>query len=123
MPKLPTYCLLAVLLAFGFKSSAQVVNQGLLYVSEGEQFSVAAPFDNQAEGEFYNNGRTYFYDDFNNDGGYDFYVDGGENWFIGENPQTLSGTEPVYMYNVLFDHAQTDNAFQLAADIEVEHQV
>lgn len=121
MNKTPTYILMLLLLAFGFKGRAQLVNKGVLYVSEGEQFSAAVPFDNQEDGAFFNNGRTYFYKDFNNDGVYDFY-DGGENWFIGEDPQTLSGTEPVYVYDVLFDHAQTDNAFQLAADIEVEHQ-
>jgi len=47
---------------------AQTSNQGTLYVNEATQFSVVNDFQNKEEAEFYNDGESFIYKNFSNNG-------------------------------------------------------
>lgn len=103
--------LLGVLLlgsTFGF---AQTTNTGVLHVNPGTVFASVAEFDNTAGAEFTNNGESYFYSHFNNDGtvGFDaagerltrFEAPYGNNPKV---PQELTGTQLSHLFDVQFNN-------------------
>lgn len=98
---------------------AQTSNQGVLYVSEATQFSTVERFDNLATGSFFNDGDTFIYDHFNNDGIVDFHLNTGLTRFIGNSDQVLSGSKISYLYNVYFNNSSHAAPFQLLGNLHI----
>ncbi len=107
------------MLLFTFKVVAQTSNEGMLYVSEETKFSTVERFDNLNTGSFYNDGDTYIYSHFNNDGVLDFYQNTGLTRFIGTSNQAISGSKPSYLYDVLFNNNSNTIPFQLSGNINI----
>ena len=94
--------------AFGF---AQTTNTGVLHVNPGTIFSSVAEFDNQAAATFTNNGESYFYSHFNNDGTVGFDAAGERLTRFeapyGNNPdevQELTGANLSHLFDVQFNN-------------------
>ncbi|WP_242404053.1 gliding motility-associated C-terminal domain-containing protein [Formosa agariphila] len=98
---------------------AQTSNNGILSVSENTQFSIVERFDNLSLGEFYNDGETFIYNDFSNDGVLDFYENTGITKFIGSDIQNISGTQVSYLYNVLFNNNSSADPFHISGEINI----
>lgn len=109
-----------ILLANGAKTQAQTTNEGKLTVSENTKFSTVEAFQNEDSGEFYNDGDAYIYDNFSNAGTVDFTQNTGLTRFIGDAEQDLSGGEPSYFYDVLFDNNSATAPFHLSGWINIE---
>ncbi|CDF77779.1 conserved hypothetical protein [Formosa agariphila KMM 3901] len=88
-------------------------------VSENTQFSIVERFDNLSLGEFYNDGETFIYNDFSNDGVLDFYENTGITKFIGSDIQNISGTQVSYLYNVLFNNNSSADPFHISGEINI----
>ncbi|PZD78088.1 gliding motility-associated C-terminal domain-containing protein [Mesonia sp. K7] len=98
---------------------SQTVNTGVMYVSENTTFSTVKEFNNTNTGTFYNDGDSYIYSHFNNDGIVD-YVDGdGLTRFIGTSIQQITGLNTLYFYNVLFNNTSTQVPFELHNKISI----
>ncbi|WP_159022236.1 gliding motility-associated C-terminal domain-containing protein [Formosa sp. L2A11] len=98
---------------------AQTSNDGVLYISENTQFSTVSGFNNLSQGTFNNDGESFIYSDFNNDGVVDFYEDTGITQFVGSENQYISGSQVSYLYNVVFSNGSNDNPFHLSGEINV----
>ncbi|OBX25390.1 gliding motility-associated-like protein [Gelidibacter algens] len=103
----------------GYKTHAQTSNEGMLYVSENTQFSTVERFDNLTTGSFYNDGDTYMYSHFNNDGTLDFYQNTGLTRFIGSSYQAISGSKISYLYDVYFNNTSNTVPFQLSGNVNI----
>lgn len=99
--------------------NAQTSNQGMLYISEGTQFSTVETLDNVETGEIYNDGESFIYSHFNNDGIFDFYQETGITRFIGGADQILSGTNTSYLQNVYFNNRSTRAPFLLTGLVDI----
>lgn len=111
--------LILLLVCNGSKIKAQTTNIGKLTVEENTKFSTVEAFKNNNSGEFYNDGDSYIYSHFNNDGIVDFNQETGMTHFIGSNYQLISGQNPSYFYNILFDNISEDAPFQLSNQLNV----
>lgn len=114
-----TSYLYAFLILFIIKAKAQTTNKGMLYISENTIFSTVETFDNKKTASFYNDGNTYIYKGFHNDGVVDFYANTGLTNFIGHTSQFISGQNPSHFYNILFKNSSSDYPFQLSGDLIV----
>lgn len=112
------YCFLIVVPL----SHAQTVNTGDLTISPETIFSTVSDFDNTSTGSFINDGDVYVYANWNNDGVVDFMGDTGLTRYIGDNIQTLSGSQFCYLYNALFDNASSQLAFNLSGAISIANE-
>ncbi|MCG2418719.1 gliding motility-associated C-terminal domain-containing protein [Aequorivita sp. F47161] len=110
---------IATLLFFTLYSKAQTSNEGMLYVSENTKFSTVERFDNLTTGSFYNDGNTFIYSHFNNDGTIDFYQNTGITRFVGNSNQAIRGSKISYLYNVLFNNRSATVPFQLYGNIDI----
>ncbi|MDC0380422.1 gliding motility-associated C-terminal domain-containing protein [Flavobacteriaceae bacterium] len=93
---------------FGF---AQTTNTGVLHVNPGTIFSSVTEFDNQAAASFTNNGESYFYSHFNNDGTVGFDAAGERLTRFeapyGNNPdevQELTGANLSHLFDIQFNN-------------------
>lgn len=107
------------LLLLAISVTAQTSNDGMLYVSEDTKFSTVERFNNLETGSFYNDGDTYIYSDFNNDGIIDFYFETGLTRFIGSTTQSITGTNISNLYNVLFNNTSNSVPFNLLGSLVV----
>ncbi len=115
-----TLLYIGALLLVGLTSTrAQTVNTGELYVGEGTIFSTLESFDNQSTASFYNDGEAYFYSNFNNDGVYDYLQDTGSNFFIGSHPQSITGSQMSYFYNIHFENSSAFAPFYMVSPIDI----
>lgn len=101
----------------------QTVNTGELYVSPGTEFSTLSDFENTSTGSLFNDGITYFYGNFNNNGQVDYYQQQGQIQFIGFAPQLITGQGDTYFSEILFDNESADTPFLLEATINIEAEV
>lgn len=99
---------------------AQTTNTGSLYVNPNTQFSVVEDFQNKEEGEFYNDGETFIYANFNNNGIINFYGDSGLTRFQGQNTQSITGAKEGYFYDVQFNNRSSEVPFELSGAISIE---
>lgn len=111
--------LILIILVFPLGVIAQTSNKGTLYVSEGTEFSTVERFNNLEYAEFYNDGESFIYSHFNNDGVVDFYGETGTTRFTGNNLQQISGGEASYFYNAIFENSSEAAPFQLSGDIHI----
>lgn len=109
---------------------AQTTNTGVLHVNPGTIFSSVAEFDNQAAANFTNNGESYFYSHFNNDGtvGFDaagerltrFEAPYGNNPKV---PQELKGANLSHLYDVQFNNdTALMPAYKLHSQISIANE-
>lgn len=113
---------ISAFLLFTFSMQAQTTNEGMLYISEDTKFSTLQTLDNKEVGEVYNDGDAYIYSGFNNDGVIDFSQNTGLTRFIGDQNQSLSGSQPSYFYDVLFDNNSQTVPFQLSGWFDISGQ-
>lgn len=113
----------AVFLFFCSVSFGQTVNTGELYVSPFTEFSTLSDFENKESGSFFNDGITYFYSNFDNEGQVDYYQEEGQSQFLGFAPQMISGHGDTYFSNILFDNNSSGTPFLLEAAINAEAKV
>lgn len=99
---------------------AQTSNLGKMTVAEGTKFSTVAPFVNEATASFNNDGTAYFYSHFKNNGVVDHTPNLGLSQFIGTEVQEISGSEPAYFNDVLFDNSSAAIPFHLSGMISVD---
>lgn len=118
MHKNALYITIILLFAFN-KLTAQTSNDGILYVSEGTQFSTVERFENLASGTYFNDGDAFIYSHFNNDGIVDFHLNTGLTRFIGSSDQMLSGTKISYLNNVYFNNSSHAVPFQLLGHLNI----
>lgn len=114
--KTPIFVLLAILSVGVF---AQTANEGMLYISDGTQFSTMERLNNKISGQFYNDGEAFIYSHFNNDGTLDFYQNTGMTRFIGSSEQNISGNNIGYLYNAYFNNTSNSIPFQLSGSVEI----
>ncbi|MEI6866293.1 gliding motility-associated C-terminal domain-containing protein [Flavicella sp.] len=118
-----TTILVALLFFSSSVLSSQIVNLGDIYISENETVSFMESFNNGSEGELYNDGLLYIYNDFTNDGVVDFLSDTGVTNFIGTAFQEITGSEDSYFYNISFNNGSSSNPFQVANTISVSGEI
>jgi len=112
------HIILILSLIFSLFAEAQIVNVGEVTVSSGTIVGMVSDFDNTSNGTFFNDGDTYIYSHFNNDGIVDYYQ-GGLTRFIGTSSQSLSGGMESYLYNVYFDNSSSAVPFELSGMINI----
>lgn len=110
---------ISIFLLLTITAWSQTSNAGLMYVSEGTQFSTVERFDNLSSGSFFNDGDAFIYDHFNNDGVLDFHLETGLTRFIGSSDQMLSGSTISYLYNVFFNNSSHSVPFQLLGHLHI----
>ena len=101
-------------------SFSQTVNTGMLYVDSETVFSTVEEFNNTDSGTFFNDGDSYIYNHFNNDGTVDF-IEGGLTRFVGSVVQQITGQNQSYFYDVLFNNLHTSVPFELIGSISVNN--
>src|SRR5699024_10966709 len=116
--KILTYISICIFLRF-LQSQAQTINEGELFVSESTIFSTEGNFENTPTGTFFNNGDTYIYSNFHNDGEVDFMQETGLIRFIGTQSQELSGSQTSYFYDILFDNTSQNAPFLLSGEFDI----
>ncbi len=114
--KTPIFVLLA-LLSFGV--FAQTANEGMLYISDGTQFSTVERLNNKISGQFYNDGEAFIYSHFNNDGTLDFYQNTGMTRFIGSADQNISGNSISYLFDAYFNNNSNSIPFKLSGSVVI----
>ncbi len=110
---------ISALLLFVFNTTAQTSNEGMLYISEGTQFSTVAALDNLESGEFYNDGEVFIYSHYNNNGIVDFYQETGITRFLGDSDQILSGMHVSYLHDVHFNNRSSAVPFLLTGSVDI----
>ncbi|WGH75482.1 gliding motility-associated C-terminal domain-containing protein [Tenacibaculum tangerinum] len=101
----------------------QTVNTGNIVVKSATQFSVVDDFTNNSGAEFINDGESFFYSDFTNNGVVD-YIAGGLTRMEGMNQQLITSPVPSYFFNLLFNNSSgLEKAIDLSGTIEVTQEV
>lgn len=102
--------------------NAQTVNIGEIYNSPGTQVSTVGALDNQATGDFVNDGELFVYDHYNNNGVITFTtgITSGITRFRGLTGfQDISGSMPIEWYNVEFNNDKIQPAIHLSNEVRV----
>lgn len=98
---------------------SQTSNKGMLYISKDTKFSTLETLNNLPTGEWYNDGETFVYSHFNNDGRLDFYQQTGRTHFVGSTDQIISGSEPSYFQDLHLNNHSTATPFLLTGKLEI----
>lgn len=100
---------------------AQTVNEGVLVVSPGTQFSTVSDLNNTASGQITNDGEAFIYGHFNNDGAVNFTSgSNGYTRFEGNAVQQITGASTSFFNDVLFNNIASPTAsFELLGDISI----
>lgn len=107
------------LFLFGGAVIAQTSNEGMLYVADGTQFSSVETLENLETGKFYNDGESYVYSHFNNDGEVDYYQNTGTLHFVGNADQVIGGTHTSFLNNVRFNNRSNQVPFLLTGKLDI----
>lgn len=102
-------------------AGAQISNHGLVYVSPNTTVSMNANFKNAPGAAFYQDGQTYFYKGFSNNGIFDFVENTGLSSFSGASLQLLGGSEVSYFHSVLFKNFSQMTPFRLSGIFQIEN--
>jgi len=104
-------------------SIAQTVNTGDLTVATGTVISTVSDFVNTENGVFINDGETFIYAHFKNEGMVDHTETTGTTYFQGTAVQQISGGSISYFYNVYFDNDASETAsFELSNEISIANE-
>lgn len=101
---------------------AQTINTGQLVVMPGTQFSTVSEFDNKATGVVLNDGESFIYNHYNNDGLITFSpsLTSGLTRMIGNlGAQNISGTGVIEWFDVVLNNTTTPYAFLQSNDVVV----
>lgn len=106
----------------------KTVNTGDFSVKPGTQFSTHFDFENKSNAQVVNDGEMYFYGNYANDGTFAFSQNATTGYVVFEGKmaghQMISGSEPSYFYNALFNKNNVDaHAFKLSNEIVNNGQV
>ncbi len=102
---------------------AQMINKGNTIVSPNTLMSVHTNFINIESGNYINDGETYFYQNFTNDGLTTFTEDEqGITYFVGNQMQQINGSLPADFYDIVFDNPTIRPAFELSNVITVSNK-
>lgn len=116
------YILLTLLLLFSRIITAQTVNIGDLYISEGTVLSTVGAMDNKNNGNLFNDGDFFVYSHYNNDGLVTFSPGStkGITRMRGlSESQNISGTSPMEWYNAEFKNSNVQPAFLLSNEVSI----
>lgn len=102
--------------------TAQTVNTGDLYISEGTIMSTVGAMDNKNSGNLFNDGDFYVYSHYNNDGLVTF--SNGSTKGITRmrgisGSQKISGSSPMEWYNAEFKNNNVQPAFLLSNEVSI----
>lgn len=117
----PLKLCVALIWFFCLKGTSQIVNMGEVTVLHGTTVSMVSDFDNTETGQFYNDGDAFIYANFDNDGIWDYYEQGLVR-FVGRATQRITGTQPSYMHDILFENTSGSIPFHLYGDISIANQ-
>ncbi len=98
---------------------ANTANTGVLYVSPETLMSVGGDFSNAEAATYRNDGEVLLKGSFDNEGITDFIREGGLTRFEGNAIQDISGSEPAYFYDVLFDNQNDPVPFHLSGIMSI----
>lgn len=114
--------LFPVFLIISFTSTAQLVNEGGLYISKSGLVSTYYDAHNRATGDIVNDGKIYYHKNLLNHGLITFTAKkGGNTYFIGSENQIIQTLLSTEFYNVYFENDSPQPSFQLLGDIEIEN--
>lgn len=101
-------------------SQAQFVNSGEVKVADNTILAIYMDYSNGVSGDFVNNGETYVFQNWNNDGkvGYD-PAKNGKTFFKGEQSQLIKGSKQSDFQNIIFDNVSDVVPFNLETLISV----
>jgi len=113
--------LLGLSLSMGFLVMAQTTNIGEMSVLPNTQMSIVDDFSNATTASFMNDGELFIYAHFNNDGLLSYFDPNanGLTRFEGASVQKLTGNALSEFYDVLFNNASTQFAFELSGDFSI----
>ncbi len=97
----------------------QTINKSELTVLNSTTLSVVDDFIN--EGEYYNDGNSYLYADYENNGEVGF-VEKGAFWFVGTSEQNIIGNGKNYFYDINIDLLKTESFLNTHADISIANK-
>ncbi|MCD0471837.1 gliding motility-associated C-terminal domain-containing protein [Flavobacterium sp. JAS] len=102
--------------------TAQTVNTGDLYITEGTIMSTVGAMDNKASGNLFNDGDFFVYSHFNNEGLVTFSPGSskGMTRMRGlSDYQEISGSAPIEWYNAEFKNSNLQPAFHLSNEVSI----
>ena len=116
------YILLTLLSLFSGILTAQTVNIGDLYITEGTIMSTVGAMDNKSSGNLFNDGDFFVYSHYNNDGLVTFST-GSTNGMTRmrgfSGSQEISGSSPMEWYNAEFKNSNIQPAFLLSNEVSI----
>lgn len=118
------YNIVALFLMGSLAINGQTTNMGNITILPDTQMSIMDDFDNTTTANIMNDGELLVHANFNNDGlfSYSNAVNMGLTRFQGTNIQQITGSQLSEFYNIVFDNASVQNAFELTGDINVVNQ-
>ncbi|WP_316632267.1 gliding motility-associated C-terminal domain-containing protein [uncultured Flavobacterium sp.] len=114
--------LLTLFLILSGVLTAQTVNTGDLYITEGTVMSTVGAMDNKDSGNLFNDGDFFVYSHFNNDGLVTFSsgTTKGITRMRGlSGYQEISGSAPIEWYNAEFKNSNLQPAFHLSNEVNI----
>ncbi|MEE3998740.1 gliding motility-associated C-terminal domain-containing protein [Tenacibaculum sp. FZY0031] len=102
--------------------TAQTTNVGMFVVNTNTTFSTLEDLNNTTTGQFYNDGDSYIYANFNNDGTVDFFNRGLTRFVSFNTVQNITGNSVSYLYNVLFSNSVSESPFNLYGTISIANE-
>lgn len=102
--------------------TAQTINTGDLYISEGTIMSTVGAMDNKNSGNLFNDGDFFIYSHYNNDGLVTFSTGStkGITRMRGiSGVQEISGSSPMEWYNAEFKNSNVQPAFLLSNEVSI----
>lgn len=123
--RLPRLILLSIGLSTNIGKAQNNVfyNNGILHVKSKTILSSYADFTNQMQGQLVNDGVTYYFGNFTNDGNFTYTktLDTGEIQFVSTKQQNtiIAGNKAVDLHKVTFDIQQHKNYFDLKVNLDI----
>ncbi len=130
---LPRLILLSIILSIllstnvGKAQNNVFYNNGILQVESKTMLSSYADFTNQAQGKLVNDGMTYYFGNFTNEGNFTYTktLATGEVKFVGTKQQNtiIAGNTTIDLHKVTFDLNQPQYYFDLKANLDIWGEV
>ncbi|MCF8716451.1 gliding motility-associated C-terminal domain-containing protein [Joostella atrarenae] len=96
----------------------QTTNEGNLSISKGTLFSNVSDFHNN--GVYYNDGSSYFYGNFTNDGEIDYLDESSKILFTGSDIQTIGGNQVIFVKNIDFVNTSEGQLYNLIGELNID---
>ncbi|AXB58254.1 gliding motility-associated C-terminal domain-containing protein [Flavobacterium fluviale] len=100
--------------------NAQFVNSGEVKIADNTIMAIYMDYNNETSGNFINDGQTYIFQNWNNDGKVGYTPAGnGQTFFTGQQSQSIEGSKQSDFQNVIFDNMSALVPFNLKTMISV----